>query len=105
MCFWFNWLEWLHPKLVHRWLLVHSSQNFILIDRKQIGKEIFWILYAGKQLAFGPFEEFWPLHLASVIHLVENFCQILTHTKDFSWKKIDPNSPDFKDFFSKIAIF
>jgi hypothetical protein len=36
---------------------------------------------------------------------MENFRQISTHTKDFSWKKNDPNSPDFEEFFSKLPDF
>jgi hypothetical protein len=36
---------------------------------------------------------------------MENFRQISTHTKDFSWKKHDPNSPDFKEYFSKLPDF
>jgi hypothetical protein len=34
MCFWFSpkWVEWPHPKLVHWWLLVHSSRWRVLVE-------------------------------------------------------------------------
>jgi hypothetical protein len=82
-----------------------GQKKSILRNRKQMGKEIFRILYAGKRSASRPFQEFWPLHLDSAIHLMENFRQISTHTNDFSWKKHDPNSPDFKEYFSKLPDF
>jgi hypothetical protein len=65
-----------------------GQKKFILRNRKQIGKEIFRILYAGKRSASRPFQEFWPLHLDSAIHLMENFAKFRLIQRIFHGKNM-----------------